>query len=222
MGVRQSDHPSSGAYKARLFCFRKCRTFPGPLRVPPSPLLRRNMQPLLVLLLPPGPPRKTWWSAEYCSRTGWTGSSCPKTPAFVAKLRDVVGLSLHPPERAVVFSVDEKSQSQALDRTQPGLAPQARQCRPRLLLASGGAHALVPLDTLRPGDRAPTGAVRSCADSAHGSRSAPRGTRGRGVVDGSFPGGPRRRRPTGPRQAPDTSRSAETRPGAAWSRRTSR
>lgn len=42
-------------------------------------------------------------------------------PAFVEKLRDVVGLYLDPPERAVVFSFDEKSQIQALDRTQPGL-----------------------------------------------------------------------------------------------------
>ena len=42
-------------------------------------------------------------------------------PAFVAKLRDVVGLYVDPPKRAVVFSVDEKSQIQALDRTQPGL-----------------------------------------------------------------------------------------------------
>jgi transposase len=42
-------------------------------------------------------------------------------PRFVEKLRDVVGLYLDPPERAVVFSVDEKSQIQALDRTQPGL-----------------------------------------------------------------------------------------------------
>lgn len=42
-------------------------------------------------------------------------------PEFVQKLRDVVGLYLDPPERAVVFSVDEKSQIQALDRTQPGL-----------------------------------------------------------------------------------------------------
>jgi transposase len=40
---------------------------------------------------------------------------------FVTKLRDVVGLYLDPPNRAVVFSVDEKSQIQALDRTQPGL-----------------------------------------------------------------------------------------------------
>jgi transposase len=42
-------------------------------------------------------------------------------PEFVAKLRDVVGLYLDPPKRAVVFSFDEKSQIQALDRTQPGL-----------------------------------------------------------------------------------------------------
>ena len=42
-------------------------------------------------------------------------------PEFVTKLRDVVGLYLNPPERAVVFSFDEKSQIQALDRTQPGL-----------------------------------------------------------------------------------------------------
>ena len=42
-------------------------------------------------------------------------------PKFVEKLEDVVGLYLNPPENAVVFSVDEKSQIQALDRTQPGL-----------------------------------------------------------------------------------------------------
>src|SRR3990167_9276263 len=42
-------------------------------------------------------------------------------PNFLAKLEDVVGLYLNPPEKAVIFSVDEKSQIQALDRTQPGL-----------------------------------------------------------------------------------------------------
>ena len=42
-------------------------------------------------------------------------------PQFVAKLRDVVGLYVDPPKRAVVVSVDEKSQIQALNRTQPGL-----------------------------------------------------------------------------------------------------
>lgn len=40
-------------------------------------------------------------------------------PRFVEKLRDIVGLYLNPPEHALVLSVDEKSQIQALDRTQP-------------------------------------------------------------------------------------------------------
>lgn len=42
-----------------------------------------------------------------------------KDPQFVEKIRDVVGLYLNPPDRALVFSVDEKSQIQALDRTAP-------------------------------------------------------------------------------------------------------
>ena len=42
-------------------------------------------------------------------------------PQFVDKLRDIVGLYVDPPAHAVVLSVDEKSQIQALDRTQPGL-----------------------------------------------------------------------------------------------------
>ena len=42
-----------------------------------------------------------------------------KDPLFVEKVRDIVGLYMSPPERAVVLCVDEKSQIQALDRTQP-------------------------------------------------------------------------------------------------------
>jgi transposase len=42
-----------------------------------------------------------------------------RDPRFEDKVRDVVGLYLHPPERALVFSMDEKSQIQALDRTAP-------------------------------------------------------------------------------------------------------
>jgi transposase len=44
-----------------------------------------------------------------------------KDPAFATKLRDVVGLYVDPPAHAIVLSIDEKSQIQALDRTQPGL-----------------------------------------------------------------------------------------------------
>ena len=42
-----------------------------------------------------------------------------KDPLFIDKVRDIVGLYLHPPARALVLSVDEKSQVQALDRSQP-------------------------------------------------------------------------------------------------------
>jgi hypothetical protein len=40
-------------------------------------------------------------------------------PLFIEKVRDIVGLYLQPPDRALVLCVDEKSQIQALDRTQP-------------------------------------------------------------------------------------------------------
>jgi transposase len=47
---------------------------------------------------------------------------------FAEKLEDVVGLYLNPPEKAIVFSCDEKSQIQALDRTQPGLPMKKGRC----------------------------------------------------------------------------------------------
>ena len=49
-------------------------------------------------------------------------------PRFEEKLRDVVGLCLDPPENAAVFSFDEKSSIQALDRTQPGLPMKRGRC----------------------------------------------------------------------------------------------
>ena len=47
---------------------------------------------------------------------------------FASKLRDVVGLYVDPPAHAIVLSVDEKSQIQALDRTQPGLPMKLGRC----------------------------------------------------------------------------------------------
>ncbi len=49
-------------------------------------------------------------------------------PQFAAKVRDIVGLYVDPPAHAVVLSVDEKSQIQALDRTQPGLPLKKGRC----------------------------------------------------------------------------------------------
>lgn len=50
-------------------------------------------------------------------------------PHFAEKLEDVVGLYLCPPEHALVLSLDEKSQIQALDRTQPGLPMKKGRCQ---------------------------------------------------------------------------------------------
>jgi len=52
-------------------------------------------------------------------------------PRFIEKVRDVVGLYLNPPERAVVLCVDEKSQIQALNRTQPMLPMRPGQAERR-------------------------------------------------------------------------------------------
>jgi hypothetical protein len=49
-------------------------------------------------------------------------------PQFATKVRDIVGLHVDPPAHAVVLSVDEKSQIQALDRTQPGLPLKKGRC----------------------------------------------------------------------------------------------
>jgi transposase len=56
-----------------------------------------------------------------CSRTGIEGFKFSTDPELESRIRDVVGLYLDPPANAVVVSVDEKSQIQALDRTAPML-----------------------------------------------------------------------------------------------------
>lgn len=86
-------------------------------------------------------PETTHWTADLMARTSGISASAVRRiwkahglqphrcrqfklstdPDFVAKLRDVVGLYVDPPAHAIVLSVDEKSQIQALDRTQPGL-----------------------------------------------------------------------------------------------------
>ncbi len=96
---------------------------------------------VVALTLQDPPAETTHWTAAMMAReTGISESSVRRIwrahglqphrvrqfklsndPDFVTKLRDVVGLYVDPPAHAVVLSVDEKSQIQALDRTQPGL-----------------------------------------------------------------------------------------------------
>lgn len=61
------------------------------------------------------------WKAHGLAPHRWRSFKLSTDPAFAEKLHDIVGLYVGPPAHAVVLSVDEKSQIQALDRTQPGL-----------------------------------------------------------------------------------------------------
>lgn len=61
------------------------------------------------------------WKAHGLSPHRWRSFKLSNDPAFTEKLTVIVGLYVDPPAHAVVLSIDEKSQIQALDRTQPGL-----------------------------------------------------------------------------------------------------
>ena len=61
------------------------------------------------------------WRAHGLAPHRWRSFKLSNDPAFAEKLHDIVGLYVSPPAHAVVLSFDEKSQIQALDRTQPGL-----------------------------------------------------------------------------------------------------
>ncbi len=110
-----------------------------PPRIPP---LGADVAERVVALTFTDPPLEAthWTGAMMAEQTGISVSSVQRIwrahglaphrvrqfklsndPDFVAKLRDVVGLYVNPPAHAIVLSVDEKSQIQALDRTQPGL-----------------------------------------------------------------------------------------------------
>lgn len=69
-------------------------------------------------------------------------------PLFVSKVRDIVGLYLNPPDKALVLCVDEKSQMQALERTQPllPLRPGAAACRTHDYVRHGTTTLFAALD----------------------------------------------------------------------------
>jgi transposase len=110
-----------------------------PSRIPP---LRPEVTERVVALTSAGPPPTAshWTGAAMAKAAGISASSVQRIwrahglrphlvrrfklsndPQFAAKLKEIVGLYIDPPDHAIVLSVDEKSQIQALDRTQPGL-----------------------------------------------------------------------------------------------------
>ena len=74
------------------------------------------------------------------SRTAWRNFKFSKDPQFVDKVRDIIGWYLNPPDRAIVLCLDEKSQVQALNRTEPilplapGVPAEAHSCGSRSLV----------------------------------------------------------------------------------------
>jgi len=68
------------------------------------------------------------WQSHHLQPHRTKGFKLSRDPRFLEKLTDVVGLYLNPPEKALVLCVDEKSQIQALDRTQPGLPMKKGRC----------------------------------------------------------------------------------------------
>jgi transposase len=85
-----------------------------------------------------------------------------RDPEFAEKLEDIVGLYLNPPEHALVLCADEKSQIQALDRTQPGLPMKKGRCGTTThdYKRNGTATLFAALDALR-------GQVISMCDDRH-------------------------------------------------------
>ena len=69
------------------------------------------------------------WRAHGFQPHRWRQFKLSNDPRFAAKVRDIVGLYVNPPAHAIVLSVDEKSQIQALDRTQPGLPLKKGRCQ---------------------------------------------------------------------------------------------
>lgn len=68
------------------------------------------------------------WQSHQLKPHRTRGFKLSRDPRFLEKLTDVVGLYLNPPEKALVLCIDEKSQIQALDRTQPGLPLKRGRC----------------------------------------------------------------------------------------------
>jgi transposase len=68
------------------------------------------------------------WSSHHLQPHRTETFKLSRDPKFLEKLTDVVGLYLNPPHKAIVLCVDEKSQIQALNRTQPGLPMKKGRC----------------------------------------------------------------------------------------------
>ena len=133
------SRPTVGKWRSRFLEHRLDGLVDDPRPGRPATVTAEQVEDVVVATLESTPENATHWSrAKMAERTGLSASTIGRVwkafglkphrtdgfklsndPLFVEKVYDIVGLYLDPPESAVVLSVDEKSQVQALSRSQP-------------------------------------------------------------------------------------------------------
>jgi transposase len=131
--------PTVGKWRGRFAARRLDGLLDEPRPGAPRQIGDAQVERVITLTLESAPANATHWSTRLMARRCGMSQSAvsriwrafalqphrsetfklSRDPMFIEKVRDIVGLYLNPPERALVLCVDEKAQIQALDRTQP-------------------------------------------------------------------------------------------------------